>query len=118
MKKVLLGTLLGFGLFLLGVYLGFIAIQIMQEGGPPWLLLGALVIGGFGMFVIYKAGRIDAFKPKADLLKDPAAQPNRAQSILEKNNSIIKDWNVTNEKRDKLKMLEAAGRVEDENSLS
>ena len=70
------------------------------------------------MFVVYKSGRIDAFKPGQDLLKDPASQPDHAKSILEKNNSIIKDWNQTNEKRDKLKMLEAAGRAEDENTLS
>lgn len=113
MKKVIFGTLIGFALFIAGIYVAFIAIQTMQAGGPAWLLLLSLLLGGGGMLVVYKSGRLDAFRPKAELVAPPVAKDGAQDSILEKNNTIIKEWNETNQKRDKLKMLEAAGAAEE-----
>jgi hypothetical protein len=116
MRKILLGSFIG--LILLGggfvsVYLG---MQGVSAGGPPILLIIGLVSFCAGLGVLYKAGRIDAFKSK--FAETPAAPGPKGESVLEKHNKIISEWNETNNKRDKLKMLEAAGAAEEGKTLS
>lgn len=111
MKKVLLGTFVGFILFGAGLYIGYLAIGAIKNGATPFLILGSVILCGAGMFVLYRAGRLDTFKTKFAPI---TPKENGGQSILAKNQEIIKDWNDTNNKRDKLKMLEAAGAVEEE----
>ncbi len=116
MKKIILGSLLG--LFLLGggLVVGYIGILGMRDGGNPILLLLGLLLFCVGMFVLYKAGRIDAFKSK--IAETPIGAKPKGESILEKNSKIVNEWNETNNKRDKLKMLEAAGAAEEGKTLS
>ncbi len=109
MKKVLIGTILGFFLFGSGLYVGYLTIGNIRDGGSPLLILGSVILCVAGMFLLYKAGRIDTFKSKIAPLNTNAS----AKSMLEKNQEIIKEWNDTNDKRDKLKMLEAAGAAEE-----
>ncbi len=116
MKKILLGSLIG--LLLLGggfvcVYLG---MQGVASGGAPILLLAGLLSFCVGLGVLYKVGRIDAFKSK--FAETPAVATPTGESVLEKHNKIISEWNETNNKRDKLKMLEAAGAADEGKTLS
>lgn len=109
MKKVLLGTFIGFLLFIAGLYVGYITIENIKSGGSPFLIVGSIILCSAGMFILFRAGRLDTFKSKFA----PTSTGLSGKSILEKNQKIIKDWNETNQKRDKLKMLEAAGAVEE-----
>lgn len=111
MKKVLIGTMAGFLLFGAGLYAGYLAIESIKNGGSSLFILGSVLLCGGGMFVLYKAGRMDTFKSKIAPLE--TAQKPAEKTMLEKNNEIIKEWNDTNDKRDKLKMLEAAGAAEE-----
>lgn len=116
MKKIILGSLLGLLLLGGGLVLGYIGLTGLNDGGNPVMLLGGLGLFGVGMFVLFKAGRMDAFKSKiADM---PINSKPNGQSILEKNSKIVNEWNETNNKRDKLKMLEAAGAAEEGQTLS
>lgn len=110
MKKVLLGTFLGFSLFGAGLYVGYLTIGSIREGGSPLFILGSVILCAAGMFLLYKAGRMDTFKSKIAPLHTNAS----GKSMLERNQETIKEWNDTNDKRDKLKMLEAAGAAEEE----
>lgn len=95
--------------------MGYFGMQTISSSGNPLVLLGSMLMFGVGLFILYKAGRIDAFKSKISSMPSPQST---GKSILEKNSEIVKEWNSTNEKRDKLKMLEAAGRAEEQNTLS
>jgi hypothetical protein len=116
MKKILLGSLLGLLLLVGGLVVGYLGIVNMRDGGAPFILFGGILLFGIGMFVLYKAGRIDAFKSK--IAEVPVSGKPTGQSILEKNSKIVNEWNETNNKRDKLKMLEAAGAAEEGQTLS
>ena len=115
MKKILLFSFLGLILLGLSLFLGFFGMQSISSSGNPLILLASMVIFAIGMFVLYKAGRIDAFKSKIASMQAPTTN---GKSMLDKNNEILKEWNHTNDQRDKLKMLEAAGRAEEGKTLS
>ena len=116
MKKILLGSLLGLIFLGGGLVVGYIGILGMRDGGSPLMLFGGILLFCVGMVVLYKAGRIDAYKSKiADV---PVGTKPTGASILEKNSKIVNEWNETNNKRDKLKMLEAAGAAEEGQTLS
>lgn len=102
MKKVLLFTLLGFGIFLAGIGVAFIYFQGSQSGtSSPFLLIPAIALGGVGVFFLFKAGRIDTQKVifKDSITKEP-------DGLITKNNKLVAEWNKTNEARDRLKMIE------------
>lgn len=105
MGKVMLGTLLGFGLFVGAVAMALVSVQSMKDGGGnPLLLILSLPVAGAGLFVLYRAGRLDFRKPKFKEIEAEAT----GESRLLKNSKIVQEWNQQNDKREKLKMLEAA----------
>lgn len=109
MKKVLLGTFLGFFLFGGGLAAGYFAIENIRSGGSPFLVLGSVLLCGGGMVVLYKSGRMDTFRSKIKPMQ--MGGTTKGQTMIEKNQQIVKEWNQTNDNRDKLKILEAAGRA-------
>lgn len=110
MKKVLLGTFVGFLLFGLSLVAGFFAIQSIREGGSPFLILGSIILFGSGMFILYKAGRMDTFKSKITPMQTPASNT----SNFTKKQEMVKEFNESNDNREKLKLLEATERTKEE----
>jgi len=59
-KKVLLFTSIGFGLFIMGIAVAFFYFQGAQDGSRSALLLiPSVLLAGGGAFFLFKAGRID-----------------------------------------------------------
>lgn len=113
-KKVLLFTFLGFGLFIGGIGVAFFYFQGAQDGSRSGLLLiPAVLLGGAGSFFLFKAGRIDTQKV---VFKENQAQSEgiSSEGLITKNNKLVEEWNKTNEKRDKLKMIELSANEQTE----
>lgn len=104
MLKVILGTLVGFALFIGGVAVGYIALLGIEKDGNLLLLIPSLLLMGSGVFLLFKAGRSDVFKSK---IASPNLKP-QDQTLFDKNNKMVKEWNKTEGNRDKLKILGAS----------
>lgn len=112
MKKVLLFTFIGFAFIVGGFILGFLYVDQASYMDPnPLYLVGILGCLGIGVFILTKAGTQDIFKPH---FKEPVPGTVPAESILEKNDALVKDYYKTMESRDKLKILKTAGEAEAE----
>lgn len=111
MKKVLLGTLVGFVLFGAGLVTGYFAILSIRGVGSPFLILGSVLLCGVGMFILYKSGRMDTFKSKITPMQTP---PNNGVGSFEKKQQMVKEFNESHDNREKLKLLEAAERAKEE----
>lgn len=110
MKKVIFGTFLGFIFFGGGIAAGYFAVENIRSGGSPFLILGSALLCSVGMAILYKSGRLDTFKSKIKPMQIEGI--TKGQFIFEKNQQIVKEWNQTNDNRDKLRILEAAGKAE------
>lgn len=116
MKKVLLFTFLGFGLFIGGIVVAFLYFQGARDGSRSALILiPAIILGGAGAFFLFKAGRIDTQKV---VFKENQTQSEgiSADGLITKNNKLVEEWNKTNEHRDKLKMIELSANEQTEAS--
>lgn len=121
MVKLLSGIIIGLLSAGLGVYFANLQITTAAQGSSPILLALSVVFIGVGIFCFVKgflSFRADrALATEEDLLLAPvSSSPSSSDSgILKKNDAILKEWNKTNDARDKLKILEAAGAAEEGN---
>lgn len=117
MKKGILETFLGFCLTIGGFASVFQSLKIMEKQENPLMYLAlAIILIGLGVFLIFKGGRQNIHKVKWDTTRD-ATERNQLTGILKKNNELVKDYYKTNEARDRLKMLQMAGSVEEKKEL-
>lgn len=111
MKKVLLGTFLGFVLFALSLGLAFLYFVNEKDGMTPLVLIPSVLLLGASAYVLFRSGTYDIYKVKLKALTGDAA---KAQGALNKNDAIVKEWGKTAQARDKLKILEMAAVVEED----
>ena len=104
--QVLLKTLLGLVLCFLSIFLGYLFLDGLQNGGSPLFLFAAIVLMGVGVFCLVKAGKSDA-TVMMKIKSEPMVQ-KEGQTLLDKNNALLGDWKKTADARDRLKVLEAA----------
>jgi hypothetical protein len=107
-KKALLtgGGILG---TLLSVYLFYLYINGLNDGGNILLFLGSLICSGISIF-----GFILATKPPAQPVEATAAvtSEEEAASRLQQNNEMVNDYNKTAKAREKLRMMQLADSVQ------
>lgn len=109
MGKVILGALLGLFVTGIGLTLSFAYLLWMEDGGNILLLPAGIVLFAVGIFLLFKFGRIDVFKPK---FKESTAQA-AGGGVLQRNSKIISEWNQTEDKKEKLKLLKMASAAEE-----
>lgn len=120
MMKLISYSIVGFILSALGVYFIQLYVSMAAEGSSPLLIgLGALFIG-IAIFCLVKgvlSFRAEKALATADLelVSSSPGSTTGEGGILNKNNELLKEWNKTNDARDKLKVLEAAGAAEEGN---
>ena len=119
MLKLLSGIIFGLLSAGLGVYFAMLQITTAAQGSSPILLGLSVVFIGVGLFCFIKgflSFRAEKALATADaLLLTPTDGNNQKteSGILKKNEQMLKEWNKTNDARDKLKILEVAGAAEE-----
>lgn len=119
MLKVLLQTLLGLILVFAGLFLTFNYIQNIVDGAALWLLLVSIPMIASGALLLLKAGKSDAMVLKKVKVRPLGAVDEKNKGLenqIEKNNNMSKDFGKTNDARNRLKLLEAAGNAAQNNS--
>ena len=105
--QTILKTSAGLILCLVSIFLGYLFLDGLANGANYLFLAGAIVLLAGGVFCLVLAGKSDALGVKK--LKSESGVVPHGQNILERNNTMLKDYQETGDKRDKLKLLEAAG---------
>lgn len=105
MKKVIPLALTGLALLIGGI--GLAILYLLVKIDNILLLIGGTVVSLIGIVVLYKAGRIDVFTIK---FKDVNA--SSGESMIEKNNKMVADYNKTADARDKLKILQMSSEAQ------
>ena len=113
MLKVILKTLLGLLISALGFCLAFYYLIEMENGCTFLILIPALILIIFGGYLLIRAGKSEATViKKPDMSKD--IFKDGLEDVFNKNNQLSSQWAKTVEKRDKLKLLEITGAVEEQ----
>ncbi|MDO8269938.1 MAG: hypothetical protein Q7T54_04690 [Candidatus Levybacteria bacterium] len=112
MKKIIFGIVFGIVFLVSGLIIALVLFEGMFERNPVFLGLASLLIIG-GMGLLFYAGTREM--PKLHF-KDLTV--NEEGGVLDKNNKTIAEWNDTSNKRDKLKMAQAASTIEERSKLS
>lgn len=116
--RVILFTLAGLALLFAGLYITFGFIRNIVDGGNIWLLLLSLPLTGLGAFILLRAGKSEATVTKKNLyeptiLDGKVADAQKGlESTLEKNAAMTSDFAKTNDARNRLKLLQAAGEAQ------
>lgn len=112
MKKILLETFIGIVLCGFGIYVGYLYITGINNGSNPVLLVLSIILIGVGVFSLYKASTYDDTIIQKPTVDTTAQTPATTSKILERNNQLTSQWKKTIEQRDKLKMLQIAGGID------
>jgi hypothetical protein len=116
MLKVILKTFLGLLITALGFCLTFFYLIKIDDGCTPLLLIPAVALIIGGIYLLMRAGKSDVTvikKPDMPLAAKDASNAG-LEEVFNKNNQLSSQWAKTVEKRDKLKMLEISGAVEEQ----
>jgi hypothetical protein len=115
MVKIISGILVGIFAALLAVYFGFLFIAGQKDGSSPLLLVPSvflILVGGYSFFKVFKVITAPKTTNSIDALALEAVSSDGTDtSVLQRNNSLIADYKKTTETQDKLKMLQAAGTI-------
>lgn len=111
MAKRLLFTFLGFLLVGVGFFLGYLGLLGIERDGNVIFLIPAFPLIGAGIFLLYKAGRMETAKLK---FKELAPTDIKGGNVVDRNNKMAAEWNNTNNMRDKLKVVQASTIVDGE----
>ncbi len=109
MKTRIFETLFGFLTTIFGFASIFIFFNNIYENSP-WLFGAGLFMVGFGVIMLFIAGRRDNHIPGFDNKKTQHLGPH-TKSILERNNEMISNYHKTLETRDKLRILKRSGKL-------
>lgn len=116
MLKAILKTTLGITLCLVAIGSIYYYFINPDFNFPIWYLSIPSVSFIGGVLLLYLASRSDSsFYPHVDLApipETPIEPEEKFEKRLEKNNGLIEDWERTNEKRDKLRLLNIAASAE------
>lgn len=114
MLKVILKTFLGLALLAIGVYMFFVFLEGITDGGNYLLFTVSVAIVAFAMLILSRAGKSNATVTKKNLYADGIlsgkVQDDKKglKNTLEKNNALTSTWEKTSEARTRLKILGAA----------
>jgi hypothetical protein len=117
MLRVIYKAISGLVFLLTGIYVGYLYLNSLQENGD----LGNLLLLGLSFFLVGIA--IVSFikvSKSDDMMVVKAKEENftsgkpKPESLMKKNNDIVKEWNKTVTTRDRLKMLEISAAANDE----
>jgi hypothetical protein len=100
--KTATGLIFCFG----GIVLAYLFLDSLANSANYVFLAGAFVCITGGVFSLVLARKSEALGVKK--VKSEPMTPH-GQNLIDRNNEMLKDYKQTNETRDRLKMLEAAG---------
>lgn len=103
MKNLLIFLGTGFVTIVGGIVLSYLFLTSIDAGANFIFLAGAVLLLGAGVFCLFKAANP---KPVTPTFTSPTGSESSGQSVLDKNNAMIKEWSHTNEQRDRLQMLQ------------
>lgn len=116
MKKMLAQLLGGLLLLAGGLYIGYLYMVSLNNGGNiPFLIVSILLIG-ISIFFLIKASNSDNTVIAKPRITDAAPVQADSSNILLKNSQLINDWRKTNDTQNRLKVLQMS--ATDENSKS
>ena len=105
MRKLILETITGIILSVIGFWMGSIYFSDFQNASPL-LLSVSIVLLLIGVYILFKAGRRDAHIPQ---FKHTPSDSLKGKSILEKNNEMINTYEKTTRMREKLRIIKRIG---------
>ena len=108
MKRTLLQTFLGILSSGCGIYLVYLYILGLNNGGNLLFLLGSIILIGFGIFCLLRAGKSDSTVIKKIQNNSVETNTDSLENVLSRNNELSEEWKDTTQKRNKLQMLEIA----------
>lgn len=112
MIKTISQIVSGIIFILLGIYMTVVYLQEQQNGASIFLLLIAAFLVGLGIFFLVNLF-LSLAKAKTAAKLQAEAITNTSKT-LDKNNSLLSEWNKTNKTRDKLKMLQISTQAENQ----
>ncbi len=104
MKKEVLGGMLGILLVIAGVTSFYFYLNGLKVSNNLLLLILAVVTFAPGVFILYRSGKIDIYKPNIVPIEELGIAGKKGQ-LIEKNNKLANEWKQTTEQADKLKLL-------------
>jgi len=114
--KILLKTFLGFLIAASGFFLGFLYLIKIEESYSYLFLIPGIILVIVGIYILMRAGKSDATVVKKPIM--PAVSKDNLdaglEEVFDKNNKLSSQWAKTVEKRDRLKLLEISGAVEEQ----
>ncbi len=114
MVKLIGGLCAGVISLFLGGYIIYLYINTQERGSSPLLLVvaAAFIISAIVCVVLTIRSRRSDMNNQNIASGEMFAKPD-SESVLQKNNSLMNEYNKVATARDKLKVLEAAGRAEE-----
>ena len=111
MLKIILMTIMGLCITLIGFYIAFFYVTGIDQGRSPWLLLLTPIFVAIGVYLLLQAGKLDdSVVAKAKIDK---SEKKVSVSILERNNKLSDEWSKTVDARDRLKLLEMSAKAKE-----
>lgn len=111
MKKIAIFTLVGLGSGAVGIITGYLFLKSINSGANYIFLIISLVFITAGIICLYLATNP---KKNEKPLVDQAAVEAQTANTIEQNNTVLAQWNKTNETRDRLKIIKIAGAQDEE----
>jgi hypothetical protein len=114
--KIILKTLVGLILTILGFCLGFYYLIEMERGCSVLVLIPAALLIVFGFILLMRAGKSDATViKKLDIpVVSGDGSEEELKAVFSKNNQLSSRWAKTVENRDKLKLLQISSAAEEQ----
>lgn len=112
MKKSAILTLVGLGLLVGGIAVGYFYLKSINDGPNYIFLILSLILVVASFPCLYFA--TNPRKPKVAPVADLSAVDTRTANAIAQNNTVLAEWNKTNDTRDRLKILKIAGAEKEE----
>lgn len=100
----MLGGMLGILLVIAGVASFYFYLNGLKISNNLILLVLAIVTFVPGIFVLYRSGKIDVYKPNIVPIEELGNSKKNGQ-LIEKNSKLASEWKQTTEQADKLRLL-------------
>jgi len=111
MKNLAIFTLVGLVCGAIGIFTGYFFLKSINGGANIIFLIVSLVFIVASIVCLYLA--TNPRKPKLAPIVDQEKVNQQTANMIDQNNTVLTQWNKTNETRDRLKILKIAG-VENE----
>lgn len=104
MKKEILGGIAGILLVFAGVASFYFYLDGLKNANNFLLLALSIVTFLPGIYVLYRAGQINAYRPNLSPLESKFNDNMKGQ-LIENNSKLAADWKKTTDQADKLKLI-------------